>query len=122
MNKDIKILVADDTSNNRLLIRGVLKIFGCKDITEVENGMEAIEKVEKNNYDIIFMDIQMPIIDGIVATRYIRDNIKKDMVIVGITAYDFIRAENADIFNKLVHKPYPIEEIKVVIDDLLNKI
>lgn len=118
MNKSIKILIADDTSNNRLLIKTMLKTFGYKNVTEVENGMGAIDKVQSNDYDLIFMDIQMPKIDGIVATQYIRNTLKRTMMIVGITAYDYIKAEENG-FDLIIRKPYPMEEIKQVIEKFI---
>lgn len=117
--KDIKILIADDISNNRLLIKGLLKSLGCNNVTEVDNGLDAIKKIENNDYDIVFMDIQMPILDGIVAARFIRHNLKKNIKIVAITAYDFIKVDNKHLFNKFIHKPYPIDEIKQAIDELI---
>ena len=60
-NENIKILIVDDVLLNRMLIKEIMKLFGLTNITEAENGNIAINKVEKYDYDLIFMDNTMPI-------------------------------------------------------------
>jgi signal transduction histidine kinase/HAMP domain-containing protein len=67
----LKILVVDDTDDNRFLFITYLKHFAF-DISQAENGKEAVRKVQQENFDIVFMDIQMPIMDGYAATQQIR--------------------------------------------------
>jgi len=69
--ESIKILVAEDVELNQFLIRHILGSWGCE-ITIVNNGREAVEAVERYSYDLILMDIQMPEMDGITATKIIR--------------------------------------------------
>ena len=66
------ILLVDDNQDNRMLIRAYLKRTSF-DIDEAENGQVAIDMFQKKKYDLIFMDIQMPVMDGYVASRTIRD-------------------------------------------------
>lgn len=82
-----KILVVDDNSTNQLVASEILKKAGC--IVEVaSNGLEAIEKVRSNFYHIVFMDIQMPKMDGITATAEIRNSGLAYMPpIIAMTAY-----------------------------------
>jgi two-component system sensor histidine kinase/response regulator len=66
-----RILVAEDSSDNRLLISAYLKNTPCQ-VEFAENGQIAVEKFIRNRYDLVLMDIQMPIMDGHAATRSIR--------------------------------------------------
>jgi two-component system, sensor histidine kinase len=69
---DISILVAEDQPINMEIIVGILKLKGCR-ITTAINGLEAFEKVCRNRFDLIFMDVQMPEMDGVESTGMIRD-------------------------------------------------
>jgi two-component system, sensor histidine kinase and response regulator len=67
-----KILVAEDSPDNRLVISVYLRNEPCQ-VDFAENGKAAIEKFTSHQYDLVFMDIQMPVIDGLTATRTIRE-------------------------------------------------
>ncbi len=69
----LKILIVDDVLVNQLVTQRILAKFGNHFIDCADNGMEAIEKWEQKEYDLIFMDVQMPIIDGLQATAIIRN-------------------------------------------------
>lgn len=83
--QNIKILVAEDVKLNQLLIKTILEDFKFEcDI--VANGKIAIEKLETNSYDIVLMDLQMPIMDGFTAIKYIRNTLKSNIPIIALTA------------------------------------
>lgn len=65
------ILVVEDNLTNQIVVRGLLNMFGL-DVEVAEHGQEAVEKASLTKYDLIFMDCQMPIMDGYEATREIR--------------------------------------------------
>ncbi len=83
--KNVKVLVVEDVMLNQLLMRIILDNFefAC-DIAE--NGKVAIEKLETNAYDIVLMDLQMPIMNGFEATEYIRNTMKLQIPIIALTA------------------------------------
>ena len=70
--KNLRVLLADDNDLNRQLASTLLMEQGHECIT-VENGAQALEAVKQSDFDIVLMDVQMPIMDGISATRAIRD-------------------------------------------------
>jgi PAS domain S-box-containing protein len=84
-HKDIKVLVVEDMALNQLLMKTLLDDFGFeRDIAE--NGQIAIEKLKAKSYDIILMDLQMPIMNGFEATEYIRKKLNSKIPIIALTA------------------------------------
>jgi signal transduction histidine kinase/CheY-like chemotaxis protein len=87
--KDVHILVAEDNSINQKLILNILNKMGIE-VTIVENGQEAVDYRMENEYDLIFMDIQMPVMGGVEATAkilsYERMYHKKHIPIIALTA------------------------------------
>ncbi|WP_297799637.1 response regulator [uncultured Brevundimonas sp.] len=65
------VLIADDNATNRVVARALCEMFGCTSET-VEDGQEAVDTVRGGNFDLILMDIKMPRLDGVQATRAIR--------------------------------------------------
>ncbi len=83
--KQIKILVVEDIPLNQLLVKTVLDEFHFEsDIAG--NGQIAIDKLQGNKYDIILMDLQMPVMNGFEATAYIRNNLQNSIPIIALTA------------------------------------
>ncbi|RYG37925.1 PAS domain S-box protein [bacterium] len=69
---DLRVLLAEDNSVNVLVATALLQRCGCR-VEVAANGLEAIRKFETSYFDLVFMDIQMPVADGLEATRAIRD-------------------------------------------------
>ena len=83
--KDIKVLIVEDIALNQLLMKTLLDDFGLEhDIAE--NGKIAIEKLKHKSYDVILMDLQMPVMNGFDATEYIRKKLKSNIPIIALTA------------------------------------
>lgn len=83
-----KVLLVEDNEMNRLVAQNTLGYYGCK-VTEANNGYEAIKVLEKENFDIILMDIQMPEMNGIEATTVIRKQLGLNTPIIALTANAF---------------------------------
>ena len=83
----LHILLVEDNLMNQKFMSHILKRLGSTFDIAVD-GKDAIEKVQKNKYDLILMDVQMPVMDGLEATRYIRNELKmKDIPIIALTAH-----------------------------------
>jgi len=116
----VKILIVDDMVVNQLLAQTILEDIGFE--TEVAtNGQFAIELLEKNNYDIILMDLQMPEMNGWEATQYIRSNMKPPKATIPIIALTAdVTKNNADKCKEAGMDDYVSKPINET--DLLDKI
>ncbi|MCB8963941.1 MAG: response regulator [Bacteroidales bacterium] len=121
-----KILIVDDIFVNRLLLKEIIKSI-CGQCLEAQNGREAIEIIQKEKVELIFMDIEMPVMNGLETTKYIREKLPAPLrfiPIIALTAHnpanffdDFQQAG----FNYLITKPYSIEKITKAIDEICSK-
>lgn len=82
---NVRILLAEDAVDNQLLVQHILKMAGAS-VTIANNGQEAVEKVRRDGFDIVLMDLQMPIMDGYEATKELRDTGYKGKI-VALTAH-----------------------------------
>ncbi|MBS1532954.1 MAG: response regulator [Bacteroidetes bacterium] len=85
----LHVLVVDDNQINRLLISKVLSRWGIT-MEFAENGEQAVEKIESDhNIDVVLMDVHMPVMDGVEATRIVRskdESFYKNLPIIALTA------------------------------------
>src|SRR3546814_314642 len=87
---NIKILVAEDNAVNQLILKTMLTKAGCS-VTTVWNGQEALEAITHNHYDLVLMDGEMPVMDGLEATQKIRETfLPKALPIIGVTAHAMV--------------------------------
>jgi signal transduction histidine kinase/ActR/RegA family two-component response regulator len=87
MALNVRVLVAEDNHVNQLVLSELLRARGCR-VDIAENGKAAVEMVRKSEYDIVFMDIQMPEMDGIAAVKLIRQDDKYgNLPIIALTAH-----------------------------------
>lgn len=119
------ILVAEDDRINQRVILKMLKNMGCTcDI--VNNGVEALENINKTKYDIVLMDIQMPIMDGLAATKAIREFDMKNnshTLIVALTAHALSEDRERFILSGIdeyISKPVKISELCSIINNLMK--
>jgi CheY-like chemotaxis protein len=117
------ILVVDDFDDTRLLLRTWLQRKGYR-VVEAENGVQAIAEAESQQPDLIIMDVEMPELDGLSATRKIRTLANSEEVpIVVVSAYgaDQFRDDAlAAGCNAYVSTPFEPEELEKLITELIK--
>jgi CheY-like chemotaxis protein len=110
--EDRKVLIVDDHPVNRELIRLLLKDYGL-DVYEARDGAEAVQMCAQTRFDLVFMDIQMPVLDGVSATKTItgRRGQNRPAAIVALTAAaenlpdDLHRLGFSDVLTKPIDLP-----------------
>jgi len=117
------ILVVDDFDDTRLLLRTWLRKKGYR-VVEAENGNEAIAKVRDTDPDLVIMDVEMPELDGLSATRQIR-TLKNfaELPIVAVSAYgaDMFREQAlAAGCNDYMSTPFEPDELEKLIRSLIK--
>jgi len=108
-----KILVAEDNLINQKLIVRVLNKLGYQPVI-ADNGKIALEKLDKEFYEIILMDVQMPELDGLETTRLIRKNYKRQPKIVAMTANAMVEDREACLnagMDHYISKPLKLQEL-----------
>ncbi len=112
----LSVLLVEDNDINQMYSSNILKKWNCQ-VDIAANGYIALEKLRKNHYDLILMDIQMPVMDGMETTRNIRNNFispKADLPIIALTA-NAIKGDNVKCLevgmNDYLPKPFVPEEL-----------
>ena len=111
--KNLKILIVEDNEMNRMVAKNALTLFAPK-ITEAENGKEAISILKRESFDIVLMDLQMPIMGGIEATKIIRNELKISTPIIALSANAFkteIEKCLANGMSSYVTKPFEEKDL-----------
>ena len=123
-----KVLRVEDNELNREIATALLEEIGIS-VDSVEDGTDAVERmneVDDDRYDLIFMDIQMPKMDGYMATREIRtlkNNKKANIPIIAMTANAFEEDREKSVragMNAHITKPIDIETIVDVLDQVFG--
>ena len=121
----LRVLLVEDNDINRLYAKSILKKWQCF-IDEAENGLVAIEKIKNNYFDVILMDVQMPVMDGFEATKAIRmmeqsANLPIIALTANATAKDVEKCIAAGM-NDYLPKPFTPEDLyQKLFDDLKIK-
>lgn len=113
LKNDYQVLLIEDEEINQIVAKGVIAKFGLKNIDIANNGLEGLEKVKRKDYDIIFMDIQMPTMDGYEATKQIR-MFNKNIPIIGLSAAVMQKDKEKSLnsgMNEHIAKPINKEEL-----------
>jgi len=120
-NATRKILIVDDNPNMSVLLSDILEIFEYEG-RRAEDGVEALEKLNKDKYDMVFTDLRMPKMDGIDLLKAIK-NEHPDLPVVVITGYSIGETQNLLLTQKadgMLNKPFKVNEIKDLLERLLG--
>ena len=114
-----KVLIVEDNELNRIVLEEFLKIVNPNlEIDFAFNGKEGIKKIEENNFDVVFSDIDMPIMNGIDMIREIRKN-DKNLQVVAVTAFAVLGDREKILlegFDDYISKPVEFEELNRVVN------
>ena len=118
------VLVVEDFEDNRFMMRRLLEMSGYR-VVEAVNGNQAVEVAERERPDIILMDLSLPMLDGLAATRRIRahDGLSK-VPIVAVSAHDsadFHAEALAAGCNEYVTKPIDFDQLVQLLNRLVAK-
>lgn len=118
----MRVLIVDDILINRRVSSMLLEKRGHS-VQTAENGMQAIEWLEKEDFDVVLMDLQMPVMDGLDAMRIIRSNVsavrRHDVPVIAVTAVcaDLGERQCYEVgMNGFISKPLQHEEFLAIVE------
>jgi len=124
VEKPLDILVAEDNLINQKMILKVLEKLGYNACL-ANNGKEVIQMLNKHFYDLILMDVQMPELDGLECTRYIRGHFKRQPVIIAMTANAMVEDRDECLragMNNYLPKPVKIEALIAMLSEIRSQV
>ncbi len=116
-NYPLRTLIVEDNSINQQILLLMLERLGYQS-DAVVNGLEAVHALERHSYDLVFMDIQMPTMDGLTACRNIRQLCDRNPWIVGLSANAFRESREMALaagMNDYLTKPLKIEDLIITL-------
>ncbi len=118
---NLSVLLVEDNEMNTLLASAIIQNTRAK-VTQVDNGIEAIRHLQNHTFDLILMDLHLPVMDGFATTRYIRKHISKTIPIIAVTA-NVVNGEEQKCLesgmNGFLPKPYTENELLDTIADCI---
>ena len=118
-----KVLVVDDQKNMRMTLAAILEDHGY-DVTEVEDGYRAIEVLEQVPFDLVFMDIKMPGINGVQTFRETRKISPRPVVVMmtGFAVEDLVKEALDEGAFSVIYKPFDMEGIIRLVESVLKSV
>ena len=117
-----KVLIVEDYEDTREFMKILLESYGYK-VIEAADGIEAIDRVKQHHPDLILMDISLPVVDGLTATRAIREFDETSKVpIIAVTAFGknyYSKAIEAGC-NDLIDKPVDFDSLEPILQSYLS--
>lgn len=117
-----KVLIVEDYEDTRSFMKLLIESYGYN-VVEAADGIEAIDTFKQQHPDIILMDISLPFVDGLTATRAIRDyNGKTKIPIIALTAFGqfFYKEAIAAGCNDLINKPIDFNTLEPILSEYLS--
>ncbi|HTL26359.1 MAG TPA: response regulator transcription factor, partial [Burkholderiales bacterium] len=115
----VRVLLADDESHVRLFVKTVVSSMGCQVVGEATNGKEALDLFDQTSPDLVLLDINMPVMDGIAALKALR--VKSDKVAIvmltSLASADIVEQCLEAGANYHLRKDLPLNELKQEIRD-----
>lgn len=116
-----KLLIVDDEINIRELIKKYATFEG-HEVTDAVNGLDAIEKCEKNDFDLVVMDVMMPELDGFSAVKEIRKTKNIPIIMLSARGEEYDRLHGFDLgIDDYVVKPFSPKELMMRINAIMNR-
>ena len=123
-DKPLTVLLVEDTEDNRFMMRRLLELDGYR-VVEAMNGEEAVKLAKAECPQLILMDLSLPVIDGLAATRLIRKLPDCQRTpIIAVSAHDTADFQSEAILagcNSYITKPINFNELETLIGQLLHK-
>ncbi|MBI4717714.1 MAG: response regulator [Planctomycetes bacterium] len=115
---ELRVLLVEDNAVNRRVATGILGKLQCL-VTEAEHGQQALERLEAQTFDVVFMDVQMPVMDGFETTRCIRNDRRwRQLTVIAMTAHamkgDRERCLEAGM-DDYITKPVRMEDMRAIL-------
>lgn len=123
MGRYFEVLIAEDNPVNQMVAVRMLKKLGIR-VGTAGNGIEAIQSLERHHYDIVLMDIEMPEMNGIEATKIIRERWPEGPKIIVVTDYDSNRYRDVCLdagASEFLNKPINMEELTKAIENNISE-
>ena len=117
--RKVRVLLADDESHVRLFIKTVMASMGCEVVAEAADGKQALEQFDKTSPDLVLLDINMPVMDGIAALKELRRKSDKVAIVMltSLASADIVDQCLEAGANYHLRKDLPLAELKQEIRD-----
>ena len=117
--RKVRVLLADDESHVRLFIKTIISSMGCQVVGEATNGKEAVELFDTTAPDLVLLDINMPVMDGIAALKALRAKSEKVAIVMitSLASADIVEQCLDAGANYHLRKDLPVAELKQEIRD-----
>jgi len=117
--KKVRVLLVDDEAHVRLYVKAVVKSMGCEVVAEAGDGKQALELFDKHTPDLVLLDINMPVMDGMTALRELRKRSDKVAIVMltSLASAEVVEHTLEAGANYHLRKDLPMNELKQEIKD-----